>query len=335
MAIRKWTKIFALGDRHTQEIFNEEVSITEKVDGSQVNFGIDEHDHLNMLSKGSTFHVGDNNKLFAPAALTITHLADSGKLVKGWSYHGETLYRGNHNILAYDRVPQGNIALYGVTKTDGSLVSSYDDLAAIAHTLGVGVVPELWRGTVDRGDASNVRAVMDLIEKLLETDSYLGGQKIEGVVIKNTHREIMVGGQLYPLVQAKFVSERFKEKHKADWNGLHNKPVLQMIGELFKTPARWEKAIIHHKESGENTGTPKDIGPLLKLLHKDIDEEDRENIKELLFKSFSKEIKRAACAGFPEWYKEFLVGAAFNPTQIAQDDANLVVGGGVAETVNV
>lgn len=327
---RKWTKIFALGDRHTQEIFNEEVSITEKVDGSQVNFGYDVPGHLNMLSKGSTFHIGDNNKLFTPAALTITHLFDSGKLVEGWSYHGETLCSGRHNILAYDRVPQGHIALYGVTKADGSLVSSYDDLAAIAHNLGIGVVPELWRGKVDRGDASNVRAVMDLIEKLLDSESYLGGQKIEGVVIKNTNREIMVAGQVYPLVQAKFVSERFKEKHKADWNGLHNKPVLQMIGELFKTPARWDKAIIHLKETGTYTGTPKDIGPLLKLLHKDIDEEDKENIKEMLFKAFSKEIKRAACQGFPEWYKEHLVGSTFSPTQIGQDDANLVTGGGTA-----
>jgi len=71
MTIRRWSKIFSLGDQYTQGIFDGPVSITEKVDGSQFNFGLCEKEGLKFLTKGSTCHIGDGNKLFAPAILKI------------------------------------------------------------------------------------------------------------------------------------------------------------------------------------------------------------------------------------------------------------------------
>ncbi len=47
-------------------------------------------------------------------------------------------------------------------------------------------------------------------------------------------------------------------------------------------------------------------------LKKDLIEEEKEAIKEELYKFFIDEILRKATAGFPEWYKEQLVRKAFS-----------------------
>jgi len=297
MSIRRWSKIWTLGDRYTQGIFDGPVTVTEKVDGSQFNFGVHESHGLMFLTKGSTCHIGDNNKLFAPAMDHVASVVD--KLTPGWTYHGETLASPRHNTLAYERVPTGHIALYGVSKADGTQVSDTDTLDAIASELGIGIVPTIFEGVIDPAD------IGELLQEWLHRDSYLGAQKIEGVVIKNYAKEQFVGGQLLPLMQAKFVSEAFKERHKVAWPQNNASPIA-MIGNIVRTEARWAKAIQKLKEAGTYEGNPRDIGNLLKLLHTDVDEEDKEFLKEKLWNAFAKDLKRAATKGFPEAYKYYL-----------------------------
>jgi len=308
MSIRRWTKIFTLGDRYTDGIFEGPISITEKVDGSQFNFGISPKDGLTFLTKGSTCHVGDGNKLFAPA---MDHISKNVRcLIEGWSYHGETLASPRHNTLQYDRVPKGHIALYGITKADGTQVSDHKTLKSYADELGIDVVPELFSGTWS--DNPEHPPLIDFIMGFMDRESYLGKEKIEGVVIKNYGKEIFVGGRLLPLMQAKFVSEKFKERHGVAWPQ-NNKGPLTVIGEMVRTQARWDKAIQRIKEDGTIQYHPRDIGAVLKNLHTDLETEDKELIKEKLWNAFSKELKRSATRGFPEAYKVWLVEQQQNP----------------------
>ena len=310
---KRWTKIFTLGDRNTHGIFDDPVSVTEKVDGSQFNWGIDSKYGLVMLSKGAEVRLGDGNKLFSPAAATVGDLAEKGKLVDGWSYHAETLAAPGHNTLTYERVPRGNLALYGVTREDGSTISAHEDLAAIADDLGIDVVPELFSGVIDQTEA------LAKINEWLGTVSYLGKEQIEGVVIKNYHKQLMLAGMFIPLIQAKYVSERFKERHPGAWKA-NNKTPIETVGEMVRTQARWDKAIQHLRESGNATDSVKDIGPLIKLLHQDMEEEDAEVIKNYLYASYIKDLKRVAVRGFPEWFKMRLV----DPTiTLEQFEANM------------
>ena len=304
MPIRRWSKIFSLGESYTDGIFDGPVSITEKVDGSQFNFGLCPKNGLTFLSKGSTCHIGDGNKLFAPA---MSHVASVSHLLKeGFTYHGETLGSPRHNTLHYDRVPNGHVALYGISRADGSQISDYSELRAYADELGLDVVPELYNGIVDNGDA------LAYINEWLEQVSFLGKEKIEGVVITNYAKQPFLGGQLLPLMQAKFVSERFKERHKVAWGDTSKGP-LTIIGEMVRTQPRWQKAIQKLVEAGTIEYHPRDIGGALKNLHLDIEEEDKELIKEKLWNAFSKDLKRAAVRGFPEAYKVFLVERMSNP----------------------
>ena len=145
---------------------------------------------------------------------------------------------------------------------------------------------------------------------MLDTISCLGGQKVEGVVVKNyeryTHeKKVMMG---------KFVSEAFKEIHSGDWksrNPNQSGVVEGIIGKL-SSHARWYKAIQHLQEAGLITNSPSDIGPLMKEVSQDILKEETDRIKDTLFNHFWKDISRGVTKGLPGWYKEMLGQAQFD-----------------------
>lgn len=292
--MRKWAKIFTAGDVFAKDILEGEVSITEKVDGSQINFGVNRGIPL-FASKGADIEPDSAQKLFRPAIAHI--LSVQGALREGWTYHGETLAAPRHNTLAYERVPKGHIALYGVVN-DGGEYLAYDDVKAESERLQIECVPEIWRG-----DGSAIGKFSEFADEMLKRVSFLGAELIEGIVLKNYGRAIQYHGLYFPLTQAKYVSERFKERHKdnPEFSGPMDK-----LGRMVRTDARWDKAVQGLRESGEFTGTVKDIGACLKRLHQDIDAEDVEFFKDELWKLFGRDIKKMACRGFPEWFKKRL-----------------------------
>ena len=50
-------------------------------------------------------------------------------------------------------------------------------------------------------------------------------------------------------------------------------------------------------------GEPKDIGPLIKELYRDIEAEAMDIIKDALYEAFRKNVLNQAIIGFPEWYR--------------------------------
>jgi len=148
---------------------------------------------------------------------------------------------------------------------------------------------------------------------LMDNTSILGGSKIEGVVIKNYQRY----GRDGKCLMGKFVSEKFKEIHQGSWRKKNpgGKDIIQLIIEELRTPARWNKAIQRLRDGDctyEYTQSPKDIGPLLKLINYDILEECKEIIQEKLFKWAWRNISRGITRGFAEYYKEELTKKQFN-----------------------
>jgi hypothetical protein len=300
--ISGFPKLFHLGDKTTAGIWEGEVEVTEKVDGSQFNFGVVDGE-LKMRSKGAEVFLEDDNKMFDHAKTFAKSCFDRGVLGEGTIYHGEYLRVPRHNTLAYTRVPKGNFALYGITRPDGSLVSNYDHLFGVSLILECDVVPLIYRGTMENDK--------DILYGWLERESYLGGQKIEGFVVKNYAKQLWVGDRLFRLLGAKFVSEQFKEKHVDGWKQ-SNPSALEQIGAMYKATARWQKMVHKLRDEGKLTNTPKDIGPILKAINTDLEEEEVENIKDMLWKLFAKDIKRIACGGFPEYYKQLLLEESVN-----------------------
>jgi len=120
----------------------------------------------------------------------------------------------------------------------------------------------------------------------------------------------------------KLVSAEFKEKHVDSWRKANptNKDVLGLLTESLRTVARWLKAVQHRQEAGELLDAPQDIGPLLIAVSADIEEEEADHIKEVLFRWALPHIRRGVARGFAIWYKEKLAASAFEGAREGLDE---------------
>lgn len=297
MELHSYGKVHAFGHRYNKGILASEVSIQEKIDGSQFSFGLVDGE-LVARSRSKAIDFDAPEKMFIPAVEAI--LARKDKLRPGYTYRGEFLGKPKHNALAYSRVPVDNIIIFDIETEPLVFISDYDRLIYEADRIDFETVPMLYKGLVSS---------LDEILELLEKTPFLGGPMLEGVVIKN----YSIPTEMGTLCMAKVVREDFKEKLNKEWKKSNptKHDVIENLTAMYKTEARWEKAIQHLKERGELTETPKDIGPLLKEIMTDIKEEEEEAIKEVLFSWAWKQLNRTIIAGFPEWYKQRLVEKLF------------------------
>lgn len=290
--LKSYPKILPLVGKYSDLILGNKIEATEKVDGSMFAFGKDAEGKLHFRSKGQAIDGNTPPAMFAPAVNHVLSIAD--RIPNDTAFYGETLQKPRHNTLAYDRVPLNHIALFGVFDFERTKGLGYSEVAKYAQLFDVDVVPLIFEGTLT--NLADVTAMLD-------RDSFLGGAKIEGVVLKDYTRPMDFAGMIFPLTVLKFVSEQFKEKHSANPDWKAPKDHLEEILAQYKTEARWLKAIQKRREAGDFLGEPKDIGPLMKIIWDDVVEEEKENFKEELFNVFKKRLAYAAQSGFPEWYK--------------------------------
>lgn len=290
--IKAFPKIFALGTKYVIDIFNEDVEISEKVDGSQFCFGkID--GELFARSKGKQLFLDNPEKMFAEAVNYVASIED--KMPDNVCFYAEYLKKPKHNTLCYDRIPKNHLMLFGAMTTDLTFIP---DFSGYADLFEIEMVPIIYSGKAEPG----------MIEQLLSRKSVLGGADIEGVVVKNYARPFLLGGQPLPLMSGKYVSEKFKEVHGKNWSKEKtSKGKLETFFSGYRSEARWEKAVQHLRDAGKLAVEPRDIGNLIKEIQNDITEEEAESVKDFLWNNFKGELMRKATAGFPEWYKKKLL----------------------------
>lgn len=294
--MQSYSKIYQLGHRETLRIFEGPVTVEEKVDGSQFSFGKDEMGRLWMSSR-NTEQWPNADKMFQIAVDRV--LAVSDRLHGGFTYRGEYLSKPKHNTLAYDTVPKNNIVIFDIDRGNQDYMN-WKDKSIEAARLEFQTVPLLYQGTVeDRAE----------LLKLLDTTSFLGGQNIEGFVVK----QYDMYDRNAKVLMAKYVSEAFKEVHVKDWKkrNQNGKDFIAQLIQCYTTQARWNKAVQHLRERGELKGEPCDIGPLVKEVQRDTAEECAEEMAIKLLKWAEPQIKRGIVRGLPEWYKEQLASNCF------------------------
>lgn len=290
---------FAIGHRALAELLLDPVIVEEKIDGSQFSFGLFDHEDgervLHCRSKGAQLNVVAPEKMFTEAV----EVAQSLPLRVGWTYRAEYLKKPKHNSLAYDRIPTRHLIVFDINSGHEEYLS-YQDKADECARLGLEIVPLLFEGMIET--AEQFRSMLDRV-------SILGGQKIEGVVVKNYRRfgpdkKVLIG---------KFVSEAFKEVHAAEWKASNptRTDIVEALIESLRTPARWNKAVQHLRERGRIEDSPRDIGLLIKETQADIEKECMELIAEKLAAWALPQIRRGVVRGLPEWYKDQLVARQF------------------------
>jgi len=290
-----YPKVYALGHKAIAELFLDDVLVEEKIDGSQFSFGRF-NGELKCRSRGAQINADFPEQMFAEAVEVVRDL----DLRDGWTYRAEYLKKPKHNTLAYDRIPRNHLIVFDINSTEEEYLSYLDKVTEAAR-IGLETVPILFEGRISEPSQ---------LLRFLELTSILGGQKIEGVVVKNYHRF----GLDKKVLMGKYVAEAFKEVHGGEWkaNNPTSKDVIQRLILQLKTPARWQKAVQHLKESGRYTQSPRDIGELIKEVHKDITAECADEIKEALFANAISHIRRGVSGGIAEWYKEELMKIQFS-----------------------
>jgi len=292
--INSYPTVYQLGHKAIKNIFDSEVVVEEKIDGSQFSFKRI-NGELICRSKGKQQPIDAPDKMFVKAIENVKNMP----LHDGWIYRCEYLEKPKHNVLEYARVPKHNLILFDISVGMEDYLD-YDSMCIEAERLDLEVVPILYKGVVK--DYSQ-------FVKFLDLESILGGTKVEGVVIKNYH----VFTQEKKVAMGKYVNESFKEKAADEWgsNKTTGKDLIQKIIDRYTTEARWQKAVQHLRENGELEGSPRDIGKLIKEIPADIIKECEEEIKEYCFKYILSDFERGVVHGFPNWYKEQLAKNSF------------------------
>lgn len=292
--LHSYSKPLNFGHRFLEGLMDGVLVVQEKIDGSQISFGIVENGDLSIRSRKQEIDP-ENPGMFAEGVKTVVTLYDAGKLKSGYIYRGEYLQKPKQNTLSYARVPTNNIILFDIDRGNQDYLWP-DELLEEAASLGLETTPCYLRreGPVD----------LELLKGLLDQPSILGGVNIEGVVIKNygvigTDGKVMMG---------KVVAEDFRELHSSDWKkrNPNRTDIVDRIIADFGSEARWNKTIQHLTEVEMLLGEPKDIGPLMKELSEDFETECSSAIKDILWDHFRKQILKGISSGFPEYYKQVL-----------------------------
>jgi hypothetical protein len=291
-----YPKIYNVGHAAVQDLFAQIVYVEEKIDGSQFSFGVFDG-VLKVRSKGVEMDAAAPEKMFSKAVATAKQLQPL--LRDGWTYRAEYLSVPKHNTLAYDRVPEKHLIIFDINSGEEQYLT-YEEKRREAERLGLEAVPLLQIGKISA--ASELNALMNRV-------SVLGGQKIEGLVIK----QYTLFGADKKMLFAKHVSEAFKELHAGDWKerNPNGGDIIERLVSELKTPARWEKAVQHLRERGALENTPRDIGYLLAEIKTDTLAECRKHIEDRLFDWAWAKVQRGIIAGVPEWYKQRLLQQQF------------------------
>jgi len=296
--IHSYPKIYNFGHPAIADLLLDDVVVEEKVDGSQFSFCLTEDNGVQCRSHRKEVSINEPMNMFEDAVNAVMRIWQMLKV--GWVYRAEYLRKPKHNTICYSRIPNDTLIIYDI-ETSPNTFLGLKDKKDEAEMLGFECVPSFFFGRVKGADE---------IKTFLDNESILGGSKVEGIVVKNYQRF----GRDGKVMMGKHVSEAFKEKNKAIWKNKNpgGKSFVQNLIEIYRTEARWQKAVQHLEEDGALENSPVDIGPIMREIHKDLADECAEEIKEKLFEWAMKQIKRGVCSGAAEWYKGKLIGRQFD-----------------------
>ena len=290
--LHSYPNVYQLGHKLVSNVLDGYVLVQEKIDGSQISFGIDNLGNLRIRSKNKEIDIEHPDDMFRLAVEWI--VKNRSNLQAGWTYRGEYLQKPKHNTLAYSRVPHNHIIIFDICDGLESYLP-YSRVKYEADFIGLEVVPLIAEGVFTEAD------ILELKDEWLSRESILGGTKVEGVVIKNYN----VFTAEKKVAMAKLVRDDFREQNNTNWKSEHptSQEVVQKLIDIYRTEARWQKAVQHLRDSGELQGEMRDIPLLMKEVSSDVLKECKDEILEQLFAYAWPKISKGVTRGLPEWYK--------------------------------
>lgn len=315
--MRPYQKVYGIEKIESKGVLEGNIIVEEKLDGKQFRIEISKNgvrcgshkvDDINEGDKQFKLGIQKAKEVFKPLS---DWLADANS-DQVFNVYAEYMPCLTSNAVAYKRVPSNNLVVFDVYTNDKYL--TYDEKNDFAKSWHLECIYKMWEG--NGKDFTKEKA-----EELLKQESPLLGNNpdhhyktVEGIVIKNY-------GKYYDSIRfpwlsgmfmcSKWVNEPFQELNKAA--NPSNKNSVDNLIEMYKAnEARFRKAIQHLEEEGKLANEMKDLAILIPAVKDDIVEEDKENIKDALWKIFSSKILGVSVLGFPEFYKKYLIDKSGN-----------------------
>jgi hypothetical protein len=131
---------------------------------------------------------------------------------------------------------------------------------------------------------------------------------IEGVVMKPCGYDAMGRNGL---AMAKFVAPAFREvaaRAQSDYKkAQRGGDIIDVLGNTYRTEARWTKALQALRDEGKLTMQPSDVPALMQRMVADVESECMSEIAGKLAAWAGPQLRRALVRGMAEWYKDWLL----------------------------
>nr|UDO47421.1 hypothetical protein [Pandoravirus massiliensis] len=277
--------------------------IEEKIDGSQLSF----------QRRGDTVEFRNRSKVvpaealgnwcYANAARAIARVA--ARLNPAYTYHGEAVCKRRHNVVAYAGTPLRFWICYGIY--DGERHLARPDMEAECARLGLECVQVLYANE-DPEAFDPTPKVLEIVARIEagQVESCLGGNTIEGVVVKHG-AAWHARSKAYKPIQFKHVTAAFKERHgerrphlaALDAESLMD--YLVKLGSNFALPAVYQKAVQHIREGASNEAPTISVASVKREVERDIQKENGQDIDEAILEAFRPIVMHHATAGIASW----------------------------------
>lgn len=278
--------------------------LQEKIDGSQFRFGVfkkhveggeDAETELRCWSRNNRIDITNPCKMFVVAVETAKRLYLDEKLPGGYTFCAEAMAAKRHNILEYERAPLTGMVLFDVYNDSQGCYSCPDAVLAWGEALGLEVAP--YKGSFRPGETIDAES---LIASAKAARSVLGGGPVEGFVLKAATQLNNKSGSLFRL---KVINPAFSETKVT--KRTESPQALQYfnVGQAMATPIRWEKAMTRLAEEGTLKLVNADIPLLIREVIADVEKEELDVVKALLWASARKKVLAGAVDGLAAWYQ--------------------------------
>jgi hypothetical protein len=292
--IPSYPHLKSVGHRAHGKLFEGEVIIQSKIDGSNVSFWKDEKGKVWFRSRNlMLYHETEKiDRQFDALIETVTSISD--RLDPRFIYRGEYLRERRHNRLEYDRVPEFHVVLFDLQDSKTHEYLGLDSLLEEAKRVGFDVVPVLFRGTMGdgvRGILNNLLSFRTTTPSVAGSETRWLGEAFEGIVIKNYAQKDPYDERC-PLI-AKLVCEEFRELAGVkQW--IQGPGITTQLGDALRTDARYFKALQHLRENCvEFKNTPEDIPMLAEEVKRDIVDEELDMILDRLWDAERSKYKKS------------------------------------------
>lgn len=289
------SKIPSILNARQGNIFGTEVIITEKIDGSQFSFGVMDG-VLQYKSKRKMLNFEQPDKTFTVAIQQVEKFAHL--IIPDTQYCTEYLKTPRHGVLNYNTVPKHHMYLFAARDGLQDVFHGDQVVKMFADDIGIDHSQVLFRGILEN---------FEQLDALLDTQSYLGGPNVEGLVIESLDKTLR-----QPI--AKYVSPEFREKagHRVGNTHLQGLDLNDIIIR-YNPEIRFHKVLQVLRDESRLKGELSDIGLIIKEVQSDFAEEEKRAILKALTAHYNQIvvknygfISKQQTKQIPEWYKAIL-----------------------------